>query len=179
MSEEPQTPDPLDRCVSTLKVLWLALFSSGLAITLILLVLVLTNDAQPVAELGEIGYLFLAVVPFGLLAAFFLAPLMAPKDPARVLEEVRRKKLPGYDGCEAARPGEVMYWYPVYAARFTLQIGFLEGTTILCALGFFITANWAVLGGAAVALVAMLALVPSRAAAVDFAESARLQHPDG
>jgi uncharacterized integral membrane protein len=182
MSEEPRTPDPgdpLDRCIAKLKVVWLALFSSGLTITLILLVLVLTNDAQPAVELGDIGYLFLVVVPFGLLAAFFLAPLIAPRDPARVLEEVRRRKLPGYDGCETARPGEAMYWYPVYAARCTLRLGFLEGATILCALGFFMTANWAVLGGAAVMLVAMLAVIPSRAAAVDFAESARLQHPEG
>jgi hypothetical protein len=42
-------------------------------------------------------------------------------------------------------------------------------------MGFFLTANWAVLGGAAVRLVALLAIMPRRSSLQAFAEAARLR----
>jgi hypothetical protein len=174
MSGEPQPggPDRLDRAVFALKTVWFGLFSGGLVITVMEVAVVFSND-QPMADLGELAYLFLLAVPAGLVGAFILAPMIAPKDPAAVFRSASAKANPMYDGWDGTKPDDPYYWYPLYAAGFFVRAGMLEGTAILCAMGFLVTSNWIVLGGALLLIAALVAQIPTRSAVEAFAENAR------
>ena len=172
MRGEPQPggPDKLDRAVFALKTVWFGLFSGGLVITVMAIAVVFSNDA-PIADLGELAYLFLLAVPAGLFGAFVLAPMLAPTDPAAA--RAAGAKGAADDGWGEAKPDEAYYWYPAFAAAFFVRAGMLEGTAIMCSIGFLVTSNWALLGGAILLLAALAAQIPTRPAIEAFAENAR------
>jgi len=176
MSGEHQDTDRGDqllRNVSTLKIMWFGLFVGGLIINLLMIYLVVSNDGEPIVDLGDLGYLLFALVPLSLFAGFFIAPKIAPQDPRVVLEEARRKGLPGYNSCDAVDPEDPLYWFPTYSARITLQLWFLEAGSVVSAIGFLTTANWAMLGGALLLGAAMVVVIPNQSAAETFAEQAK------
>lgn len=170
MSGEPQpagAPDRLDRAVQQLKIIWFGLFAGAVVITAMATAIVFSNDA-PMVDLGNLAYLFLLVVPLGLFAAFVLIPAVEPKDPAKVAQLTK-----GLEGWEGTKSDDPFYWYPAFLPGFFLRTATLEGPAILCALGFLISSNWAVLGGVLVMLAALAVQIPTRAKVEAFAEAAR------
>lgn len=179
MAVEPQPggPDRLDRALQQLKVIWFGLFAGATVITALAVAVVFSNEA-PIADLGELAYLFLLAVPFGLLGAFVLVPGFTPKDPAEVVRTTKAAGARGFEGWDKAKPDDAFYWYPAYMPGFLVRAGVLEGSAILCAIGFLISSNWAVLGGALVMIAALAVQAPTRGKVEAFAESARARRPN-
>ena len=164
MSGEPQPArdwDELDRALFALKSIWFGMFAGGFVITITLAAIVMSGGGAR-ADFGVLNYIFLLTLPFGLFGAYLLVPWLTEPDPANVTP-----------GSGATGPDDTMYWYPAYTSRFFLKAGFLEGTAILSAIGFFITADWVLLAGPAILLAALLASMPTRASVESFAETAR------
>jgi hypothetical protein len=170
MGGEPQsaeTGDKLDRDLHSLKAVWFGMFAGGFIITLTLAVIVTSGGGARI-DLGALNYLFLLPVPFGLFGAFVLVPWLTATDPAAV---------PPPEGIVTA--DDPMDSYPAFMSRFLLRAGFLEGNAILSAIGFFITADWVILGGPAILLAALLACVPTRAAVETYADEVRQRTRSG
>ena len=166
--QPPDRGDKLDGALLGLKIVWGGLFTGGLIIAVVMVALVISGNA-PNANLGELSYLFLLAVPVGLLGAFVLAPMMTPKNP-----EAMARPTPGKPE-EGTKPDDPYYWFPAYSAGFVIRASILEGTTIICTIGFLVTANWSVLGGAVVMLAAQIAQMPTRAAVESFAAAAQVR----
>jgi len=165
--------DKLDRALWALKAIWFGLFANGLILLCTLAAIIMSGGGVN-ANLGEVGYLFLLAVPLGLLGAYVIAPVATTKDPATVARATGTKRTKAmFAEWEGTNPDDPFYWFPIYASGFFIRASILEGAAIICAVGLFVTANWVVLGGAAVMLAALAAQMPSRAAAEAFAEEAR------
>ena len=182
MNGEPQPPgdrgDKLDRALFALRMVWFGLLSGAIVIAVTMIALVFSND-QPIADLGELGYLFLLAVPVGLVGAYLVAPMATPNDPASVVQSDDTRRAAMYEGWHGTKPGEAYYWYPAYASQFLVRAGMLEGAAIICAIGFGVTGLWGVFGGAAVLVAVLVNEHPSRSAVESFAESARQRQADG
>lgn len=166
MNGEPQPsggPDRLDRAVFALKTIWFGLFAGATTIAVVMVAIV-TSGGGPRADLGELAYLFLVAVPVGLFAAYFVVPMLTPRDPAGG---------PGFDGWDATTADDPYHWFPLYQVQFFIRAGLLEGPAILCSIGFLLTGEWAILGGAVVLIAALVAEVPTRARVEAFADAAR------
>ena len=169
MTGEPEqggAGDRLDQSVQVLKLVWFGLFAGGIMLTAAVVVLVMIG-AGGQANFGPAKYIFLLPVPFGLFAAFTLASWLTTPNPvsAADMEHVPANLRPNYD--------DPMHWYPAYMTQFFLRAGFLEGCMVLCAIGFFITGDWAILAGPVILLAAFLAAIPTRGGAEAFAEVSR------
>ncbi len=176
MSGEPQPGergDKLDRGLFTLKAVWFGLFSGALVLTIAMAAIVVSKDGVPLADLGELGYLFLLAVPGGLIGAYLIVPALTAKEPGVLVRSAGGRAATMYEGWNGTPAEEPYYWFPVYASQLIPRAAMLEGSAILCAVGFLITANWAVLGGALVMIAALVAAVPTRSAVESFAESMR------
>ena len=156
-------PDRLDRAVFALKVIWFGLFAGAVVIAVMMAAVVMSGGG-PRADLGEFGYAVLTVVPLGLFAAYFVVPMLTPRNPVGG---------PGFEGWDATTPDEPYHWFPLYQVQFFLRAGLLEGPAILCAVVFLITAEWAILGGSLVMIAALAAAVPTRSKVEAFADAAR------
>jgi hypothetical protein len=181
MSGEPQPQDrgdKLDRALFALKAVWFGLFSGGLIISILVAAIVMSGGGA-IVDLGVLAYLFLLAVPLGLLGAYVIAPLMSPTDPAAVVRSAPGKGGTTYSEWEGTKPDEAYYWFPAYASAFFIRASMLEGTAIISAIGFFVTGEWAVLGGAAVLLAALVAQMPTRSAAEAFAANAQSTQAGG
>jgi hypothetical protein len=175
MNGEPQPGgrgDKLDRALFALRTVWFGLLSGAIVITVTMVALVFSND-QPVADLGELGYLFLLAVPAGLVGAYLVAPVATPKEPASVVQSADPRRAAMYEEWHGTKPDEAYYWYPTYASQFLVRAGMLEGAAIVCAIGFGVTGLWGVFGGAAVLVAVLVSERPTRSAVETFAESAR------
>src|SRR5262245_5050167 len=139
--------DRLDRAVFKLKALWFGLFASAVLVVVAMTAIVFSND-QPFVDLGGFSYAFLAVVPIGLAGAYIVGQMMTPANPAAVVKPGAGMANPLYDGWEGTKPDDPYYWFPSYTAVFFIRAGMLEGSAIVTAVGFMITGNWWVLGGA-------------------------------
>ena len=84
-----------------------------------------------------------------------------------------------FAGWEGTKPDEPLYWFPSFVSGFMMRAMVLEGAAMLCAVGFFITANWAVLGGAVVLLAVLGTQMPTRSAVESFAASAQSRQASG
>ncbi len=181
MSGEPQPVDQgdkLDRALFGLKTVWFGLFAGGLVITILMVAIVMSGGGG-IVDLGALSYVFLIFVPMGLVGAFVLAPMLAKKDPTAVVKRAPQGGRVGFDEWEGTKPDEPYYWFPAYASVFFLRAGMLEGPAIICAVGFFITANWVVLGGSVLMLAALAAQVPTRSAVESFAAAAQARQASG
>jgi hypothetical protein len=178
MNGEPQPADvgdDLDRALFALKTVWFGLFSGAVVIAVTMVAVVFSNDA-PIVDLGGFGYFFLLAVPMGFVGAYVLAPMAAPKDPAEIVRSAAGKKAGAmYQGWDATKPVDAYYWYPAYAARFFIRAAMLEGAAIFASVGFLVTSNWVVLGGAVVLIAALVAELPTRGAAEAFAAARQRQ----
>jgi hypothetical protein len=175
MSGEPQpadTGDKLDRAVFKLKGIWFGMLAGGIVVTVAMIAIVFSND-KPFVDLGDFSYVFLGVVPMGLAGAYVVGTMMIPTDPSRVVKPGVGMANPLYEGWAGTKPDEAYYWFPSYTAVFFIRAGMLEGSAIITAVGFMITGNWVVLGGALVLIGALVALIPTRSAVEAFADVAR------
>jgi hypothetical protein len=179
MSGEPQPADAgdkLDRAVFKLKARWFAQFSSAVLVVVAMTAIVFSNN-KPFVDLGGFSYLFLVVVPMGLAGAYVVAA-RTPSNPAAAVKGLANAGMgnPLYEDWEGTKPDEAYYWFPSYASVFFLRAGMLGGSALITAVGFLLTGNWVVLGGALVLIAALTALIPTRSAVEAFADAARSRH---
>jgi hypothetical protein len=175
MGGEPQPgggPDALGRALQAQKLVWFGLFAGAVSVC-VLMVGIVTSGGGPQQNFGEAGYLFLLTVPAALVMAYGVVPGLVMQDPANLVRAARAVNGLAYPGWDAARPEDAYYWFPVYARQMVLRSAMLEGGAIPCAIGFFLTADWAILGGAVVLIAALLTEVPTRSGAEAFATAAR------
>jgi hypothetical protein len=178
MSGEPQPPDgkdKLDQALFGLWFVWFGLLSGGIMMGGVLSGVVVFLG-QPLMDLGELNYLFLVFVPFGLFGAYVVAPKLGGKNPAEVVRAANKSGQGGaFKNWEGTPRDDPYYWFPCYSTQFFMRLGALEGSSIVILVGFLMTGNWIVLVGAVVLLAALVVEQPTRSSYVSWAEEARLR----
>ena len=170
---QPVADRNVDGAILGMMFVWLG-FTLSLAIMILTMIgVVLFSLDSPIIDLPELGYLLLLTVPIGLLGAILLAPKLAPKDPADVVRKAESiSQYPAWQGTTEADP---YYWLPLYQSQYFIRMGILEGAGATCTVGFLLTSDYLVLGGALIMLAVLMTQMPTRAKFDDWVAKAREQ----
>jgi hypothetical protein len=139
---------------------WLGLVLGLLIIAGVMVVCSVLMEG-PMLDLPELGYAALLFVPVGIVGAFVVAPMVAPNNPEKAARSM--DDATASSAWVGTTPDDPYYWFPMYSAGFFIRAGMLEGSAIIMAILFLVTANWALLGGVAVLAGLLIAQRPDRA----------------